>query len=292
MSPGAIASGALGAALPAVLAAGALAMLAVLAARAGAWGSRRHEQRLTRLSRVELAELFVFVEPARLVRLNLVALATLPVIVGLVTASLLLAAAAFAVVLVLPALVYRRLRRRRLRALQRQMPDAIAAVAASLRGGAGLWQALESVPRHQPKPVSQELALVLRQHRLGMPLEEALDGFALRSGLHDVRMLVATLAIARDLGGGLAEVLERLSQAVRRRVAMEDRIDALTAQGRLQGRIVGALPVLLGGVLYLMEPGPMSRLFLTPVGWFVLAVIAALEIVGALLIRRIVRIDV
>lgn len=292
MSPGAIASGALGAALPAVLAAGALAMLAVLAARAGAWGSRRHEQRLTRLSRVELAELFVFVEPARLVRLNLVALATLPVIVGLVTASLLLAAAAFAVVLVLPALVYRRLRRRRLRALQRQMPDAIAAVAASLRGGAGLWQALESVPRHQPKPVSQELALVLRQHRLGMPLEEALDGFALRSGLHDVRMLVATLAIARDLGGGLAEVLERLSQAVRRRVAMEDRIDALTAQGRLQGRIVGVLPVLLGGVLYLMEPGPMSRLFLTPVGWFVLAVIAALEIVGALLIRRIVRIDV
>jgi tight adherence protein B len=275
-----------------MLAAGALAILAVLAARAGAWGSRQHEQRLTRLSRVDLAELFVFIEPRRLVRLNLLALAALPAMVGLVTASLLLAAAAFAAVLVLPALIYRRLRRRRLRALQRQLPDAIAAIAASLRGGAGLWQALESVPRHQPKPVSQEFALVLRQHRLGMALDEALQGLALRSGLHDVRMLVATLAIARDLGGGLAEVLERLSQAVRRRVAMEDRIDALTAQGRMQGRIVGALPIVLGAVLYLMEPGPMSRLFLTPVGWLVLAVIAALEIVGALLIRRIVRIDV
>ena len=103
------------------------------------------------------------------------------------------------------------MRRRRLRALQRQLPDAIAAIAAALRGGGGLWQALESVPRHQPKPVSQELALVLRQHRLGMPLDEALQGFASRSGLHDIRMLVATLAIARDLGGGLAEVLERLS---------------------------------------------------------------------------------
>jgi tight adherence protein B len=283
---------AVNAALPPLLAAAALATLALLAARAGAWGSQRHEQRLTRLSRVELAELFVFIEPRRLVRLNLVMLASLPALVGLLTGSLLLGASAFAAVLVLPALVYRQLRRRRLRALQRQLPDAIAAIAASLRGGAGLWQALESVPRHQPKPVSQELALVLRQHRLGMPLDEALQGFALRSGLHDIRMLVATLAIARDLGGGLAEVLERLSQSVRRRVAMEDRIDALTAQGRMQGRIVGALPVLLGIVLYAMEPGPMSRLFLTPVGWLVVGIIVVLEVVGALLIRRIVRIDV
>jgi tight adherence protein B len=287
-----VAGGAWASAIAPLLAAAAIAILAVLAARGGAWSSRRHEQRLTRLSRVELAELFVFIEPRRLVRLNLLALAAVPVIVGLVTASPLLMAAAFGTVLVLPVAVYRRLRRRRLRALQRQLPDAIAAIAAALRGGAGLWQALESVPRHQPKPVSQELALVLRQHRLGMPLEEALQGFATRSGLHDIRMLVATLAIARDLGGGLAEVLERLSRAVRRRVAMEDRIDALTAQGRMQGRIVGALPVLLGVVLYVMEPGPMSRLLSTPMGWLVIGIVAALEVVGALLIRRIVKIDV
>ncbi len=278
--------------LPAALAAGALGTLAVLLARASAWGTRRHEQRLTRLSEVELAELFVFIEPTRLVRLNLAALALLPAALVLATGSLVPAGGAFVAVLVLPTLAYRRLRHRRLRALQRQLPDAIAAVAAALRGGAGLWQALESVPRHQPRPVSQELALVLRQHRLGMSLDEALQGFAVRTGLHDVRMLVATLAIARDLGGGLAEVLERLSNSVRRRVAMEDRIDALTAQGRMQGRIVGALPVLLGAVLFMMEPGPMSRLFVTPVGWLVLALVASLEIVGALLIRRIVRIDV
>ncbi len=279
-------------AIPALLAAAALGIGAILLGRASAWSTRRHEQRLTRLSRVELAELFVFIEPRRLVRLNLLALACVPALFGVVSGSVWVAAAAFAVVLVLPALVYRQLRRRRLRALQRQLPDAVAAMAAALRGGAGLWQALESVARHQPKPVSQEIALVLRQHRLGMPLEEALQGFAARSALYDIRMLVATLAIARDLGGGLAEVLERLAQAVRRRVAMEDRIDALTAQGRMQGRIVGALPVLLGAVLYLMEPGPMSRLLLTPAGWVVLGVVLALEVTGALLIRRIVRIDV
>jgi tight adherence protein B len=236
--------------------------------------------------------LFVFVEPRRLIRLNLLALACVPVAAGVASGSTLVGLAAFFAVLVLPALVYRRLRRRRLQALQRQLPDAVASVAAALRGGAGLWQALENVPRHQPKPVSQEFALVLRQYRLGMPMDESLQGFAMRTGLHDIRMFVATLAIARDLGGGLAEVLERLSRSVRRRVAMEDRIDALTAQGRMQGRIVGALPIVLGAVLYLLEPGPMSRLFLTPPGWVVLAIITVLECVGALLIRRIVRIDV
>ena len=194
--------------------------------------------------------------------------------------------------LVLPSLAHRRLRRRRLTVLQRQLPDAIAAVAAGLRGGLGLWQALELVPRHQPRPVSQELALVLRQHRMGLPLEEALEGFARRSALHDVRMLVATLAISRDLGGGLAEALERLAAAVRRRVAMEERIRALTAQGRMQGVIVGALPIGVAAVLYLIEPGPMSRLVVTPLGWLVVGVVAVLETIGALLIRKIVRIDV
>jgi tight adherence protein B len=282
-------AGAWAIAVPAGLSAAALA---ILAWRAGAWGSQRHEQRLTRLTRVEFAELFVFVEPRRFVRLNLLALLLVPTLVGAATASPLLAAAAFACVLVLPALLYRRLRRRRLQALQRQLPDAMLAIAAGLRGGAGLWQALELVPRHQPRPIAQEFALLLRQHRMGMALEQALHELAMRTGLHDVRMLVATLAIARDLGGGLAEVLERLAQSVRRRVAMEDRIDALTAQGRMQGRIVGALPLLLAAVLYAMEPGTMSRLFVTPAGWVVLGLIAVLELVGALLIRRIVRIDV
>ena len=105
-------------------------------------------------------------------------------------------------------------------------------------------------------------------------------------------MLVATLGIARDLGGGLAEVLERLAESVRRRVAMEDRIEALTAQGRMQGAIVGALPVLVAVALYVMEPASMARLFTTSIGWLVVAVVALLELVGWALIRKVVRIDV
>jgi tight adherence protein B len=125
-----------------------------------------------------------------------------------------------------------------------------------------------------------------------MPLDEALLSLATRTGLHDMRMLVATLGIARDLGGGLAEVLERLGESVRRRVAMEDRIEALTAQGRMQGAIVGALPLLVALALYAMEPASMSRLFTTAIGWLVVGVVATLELAGWALIRKVVRIDV
>lgn len=280
----------------ATLVAGVFALAGVaatlVAGRAGAWGSLRHRRRLERLTQVELAEIFVFIEPARFLRWNLLALAVLPALAWLASRSALIAAASFAAVLVLPAMAHRRLRRLRLQRLQRQLPDAIAAVAAGLRGGLALWQALELVPRHHPRPVSQEFALLLRQYRMGVPLEEALDGFARRTSLHDVRMLVATLAVARDLGGGLAEALERLAAAVRRRVAMEDRIAALTAQGRMQGTIVGALPLVVALVLYAMDPGPMGQLASTPLGWSVIGLVVVLELVGALLIRKIVRIDV
>jgi len=272
------------------LAAAGAAMLGFVVAMLFRWGSQRHADRLTRLSRVELAEMFLFVEPARFLRYNALALISLPPL-AFVAAGGVVALIVAAVVLT-PVALYRRLRERRNRALQRQLADVAAAIATALRAGLGLAQALEQVVRHQPRPSAQEFALALREHRLGTPLEQALSDLARRVRSADYDMLVATLGIARELGGGLAEALDRLAVAVRRRVAMEDRIAALTAQGRLQGLIMAILPVLLGLVLYAMQPQAMQPLFETPLGWATLAVVAALEIGGWMLIRRIVAIRV
>lgn len=273
------------------LAAAGAAMLGFVVAMLFRWGSQRHADRLTRLSRVELAEMFLFVEPARFLRYNALALISLPPL-AFVAAGGVVALIVAAVVLTAPVALYRRLRERRNRALQRQLADVAAAIATALRAGLGLAQALEQVVRHQPRPSAQEFALALREHRLGTPLEQALSDLARRVRSADYDMLVATLGIARELGGGLAEALDRLAVAVRRRVAMEDRIAALTAQGRLQGLIMAILPVLLGLVLYAMQPQAMQPLFETPLGWATLAVVAALEIGGWMLIRRIVAIRV
>ena len=212
--------------------------------------------RLTHLSRVEFEELFLFVDTRTFLRWNLLgalAVATCSALllgpVGVLVAVIVSAVA--------PSLLHRWFRRRRLYAFERQLPDVADSIAGSLRSGMGLGQAIARVAAHQPPPAAQEFALVLREHRLGVALDEALAAVAARSGLRDLHMLVAVLGIARDLGGGLAGALERLGASMRRRLAMEDRIRALTSQGRLQGIVMSALPLVLGAVLWVLEPEHM-----------------------------------
>ena len=105
-------------------------------------------------------------------------------------------------------------------------------------------------------------------------------------------MFVTAVRIARELGGNLSESLERLADTLRRKLAMEDKILALTSQGKIQGWIVGLLPIFLAGVLYLMEPEAMTPLFTTTIGYVVLGAVAVLEFIGFIVIRKIVSIEV
>lgn len=248
-------------------------------------------ERLTLLNRVHFEELFLFVDTATFLRWNAIGL-----IVVAAGAALLMGPigvlVAGPVVAVAPSALHRWFRRRRLSALERQLPDVVDSIAGSLRSGMGLGQAIARVADHQPPPAAQEFTLVLREHRLGVALDEALAAVAGRSGLRDLHLLVAVLGIARDLGGGLAGALERLASSMRRRLAMEDRIRALTSQGRLQGIVMGALPLALGGALWVLEREQMQKLFTEPVGWLTLTGVALLEVGGFVLLRKIVRIEV
>lgn len=267
------------------------ALLAFVISRALQWGSREHRHHLEHLTEVEFAELFLFLDPVRFLQWNLMAALALPLFT-LIWLGAQPAVVVLLMVIVTPTLMYRVLKHRRRRALEPQLAEAASAMASSLRSGLAFGQALEQVVKHQPAPIAQEFALVLREQRLGVPLEKALQGFALRVDLPDARMLVTTLAIARELGGGLAEALERYARMVRRRLALENRIRALTAQGKLQGWIMGALPMGLALVLWWLNPREMNQLIETPAGWAVIVLLIVLEWVGFVLIRRIVQIRV
>lgn len=247
--------------------------------------------RLTHLSRVQFEELFLFVDTGAFLRWNLLGALAVAACSALLfgPVGVLVAVIASAVA---PSVLHRWFRRRRLYAFERQLPDVADSIAGSLRSGMGLGQAIARVAAHQPPPAAQEFALVLREHRLGVALDEALATVAARSGLRDLHMLVAVLGIARDLGGGLAGALERLGASMRRRLAMEDRIRALTSQGRLQGIVMSALPLVLGAVLWVLEPEHMRKLFTEPLGWLTLAGVLLLELGGFVLLRKIVRIEV
>jgi tight adherence protein B len=162
----------------------------------------------------------------------------------------------------------------------------------SLRAGTSLQIALDLAIRETPAPLSQELGIVVREQRLGLALEDALESMAARLKLEEVELVVAAMTIARDVGGNLAETLDQLANTLRAKATMEGKIRALTSQGKLQGLIVGMLPIFLMLALSRMQHDAMQPLFNTVVGYLVLGVIGILEVIGFIMIRKIVTIDV
>jgi tight adherence protein B len=240
----------------------------------------------------DLANLFVFIPASRLLGLSLglAALTVLPALVlgWPVPVVVVLSVTALAV----PRLALRWLRTRWKQKLGQQLPDALALWAGLLRAGQSSQQAMAQVAQRQQAPLGDELRLVLGQLRVGVPLEEAFAALRQRAGLSDLQLLSTLLATQRELGGNLAESLQRLAELLRGRLLMEARISSLTAQGRMQGVVVGILPLLLLAVLYIMEREAMQVLHTTWQGWIAMGAIAMLEVLGFVLIRRIVRIEI
>jgi tight adherence protein B len=133
---------------------------------------------------------------------------------------------------------------------------------------------------------------MLREQRLGVTMEQCLNNLSRRVPTQTTVLVVSAMRIASETGGGLAETLERTSHTIRSRLQMEGKIEALTAQGKMQAWVVGSLPILLMLVLNQMEPDSMAMLWHSRIGWATLAVIAFLEGMGVYLIRKITAIDV
>lgn len=240
----------------------------------------------------ELASLFVFIPARRLLGVTVLLAALVMGMALVLQAPWPLTALLAGMALALPRILSRWLTARWRRRLGQQLPDALSLWAGLLRAGQGTQQALAQVARRQAAPLGQELRFILGQTRMGVPLETTFAALRQRADLADLRLLSTLLATHRELGGNLAESLQRLADLLRGRLLMEARIASLTSQGRLQGMVVGLLPVLLAAALYVMEPEAMKVLHTTWQGWLALALIAVLELAGFVLIRRIVRIRI
>lgn len=238
-----------------------------------------------------LADLFIFIEPERLLRISALAGAAGALIAGALFHSVLAALLAAGVALATPRVAHWWWRRRHLARIGAQLPDMITMLAGAIRAGAALAQGLDQLAQRVPAPLSHELALVMRRHRLGVRLEDALQEMATRVPLEPVRLLVISVSLALRIGGGLGGTLDRLAASLRRKQAIEAKLRSLTSQGRLQAIIVTALPIALMFAMFVLDQASMRPLFTTPSGWMVLGCILVLDITGWLLIRRIVAID-
>lgn len=258
----------------------------------GITAASKHRLMFTERTRFRLSEMFLFIDSSRLYVMSIGLVMLAGIGVWLATGALVLGVAAAILMAYLPKILLRKLKERRLLKLESQLPDALQVMAGALRAGIGLGAAFQQVVRESRPPLSQEFDLVLREVRLGVTLDEALENLGHRVSLQAVTLFVSAMRIANETGGNLAEALERTADTLRSKLGVEGKIRALTAQGKLQAWIVGLMPVLLLFVLTNLEGDAMRLLWETRMGWATLAVVGMLEFFGVWLIRKIVAIDV
>jgi tight adherence protein B len=141
-------------------------------------------------------------------------------------------------------------------------------------------------------PISQEFSLVLSQNKLGISLEEAMGNLSIRMAHDDIEMFTTSVNILKETGGNLAETFDSISYTIRERIKVESKIQAMTAQGVMQGVIVVLMPFALGAILYTIDPERIRPMFTTIPGWAMLFVMMTLQAIGAFAIWKIVQVRV
>lgn len=270
----------------------AASLLAWFVMDAGSAAMARYRAAFTQRAGFQAREFFLFIDPQKLFAANLAIMLLASLGLWIATGSALLALPMFFCMAFLPRMLYRWLRVRRMRKFDEQLPDALMMLAGGMRAGVGMVSAIQQLVTEAQPPLGQEFAVLLREQRMGLTLEQSLNNLSHRVPTQATILIVSAMRIASETGGGLAETLERTASMIRSRLQMEGKIAALTAQGKLQAWVVGLLPLVMMAILDRMEPEAMSHLWHTRLGWGVLAVIAFLEVMGMYVIRRIVSIDV
>jgi tight adherence protein B len=187
----------------------------------------------------------------------------------------------------------------RLRAFNKQLPDTVTLIANALRAGSSFLQAIELVVRESRPPISVEFGRVIREVNLGLPFDLALENMVKRVKSEDFELMATAIAIQHQVGGNLAEILDSIAFTIRERIRIKGEIRTLTAQQRLSGYVVGALPFFLAFFIFLAAPTFFDPMFVKPpdvlgipLGVVLLGVAIAAMGAGFYFIRKIVDIEV
>ncbi len=194
--------------------------------------------------------------------------------------------------LCLPHFALQRLRRKRADRFIFQLPDALHALAATLRAGVNLPKGLEQLATWQPAPLSQEFGLVLSEYQIGRDLGDALNNMYKRIARPELEILNSAINVSRTVGGNLADTVESLALTLQEKATVEGKINALTAMGKIQGWVVSFIPLAIGAAMFALDPERMYPLFTEVSGWITLAIVAVMMLMAVLVIRKIVNIDV
>lgn len=170
--------------------------------------------------------------------------------------------------------------------IEDQLERALLTIATTLRATPNFVDAVATTVKHLEKPIAEEFDLLLRENKVGLTLEDALRSLGKRVESRYLDMAVTAITIGRATGGDLPAILDRVSGVIRETQRLEGLVDAKTAEGRAQAWVLGMMPWIVGAVLFWLDPRWIMPLFKDPIGWFILVLIAVLEILGIYGIRK------
>ena len=270
---------------------GAVALFVVVGVRMFSSGWESYEQQYVGGTQETLDAMYLTIPPEHVVYLSVASFLLLAVFWIWIFGNLFVGLIFGLMGLAVPKLVLWWLKKRRDQKFDRQLVEALTNMGNSLKAGFSLAQALELVAREMENPMGQEMGLVVREMRVGVPMEEALEHLHDRMPSQDLDLVISSVTISREVGGNLTEIFDNISNTVRERHQIEGRIQALSAQGKLQGFVIVAIPPAMGLALSYIAPGMIRPLVTTPIGWGLMFLVAILMGLGIYTIYRIVAIE-
>jgi tight adherence protein B len=179
----------------------------------------------------------------------------------------------------------------RMEKFEEQFPEAIDHIARALRAGHALTTGLAMVGEEAPQPVAGEFKRLYDMQNFGMPLQEAMREFARRIPILDAKFFVTAVLTQRESGGNLAEVLDNLSSVIRDRFKVKRQVKVITAHARMSAVVLICLPPFLAVTIMFINPGHLAAMFSDPLGHYMLGGAAVLQVLGTLVIRKLVRLE-
>ncbi|MDY0000891.1 MAG: type II secretion system F family protein [Polyangia bacterium] len=255
------------------------------------WGVEQYEDRYATKGTKTLEGMFMFVTPRQIVLLSVSAMLVF-FLLGLASLNLVAGLLLGVIGFLVPLMGIRHLRKKRIAKFNRQLVDSLVQMSAAFKAGLTLPQAAENIAREMPPPLGQEFDLLVKEIKLGITVEEALENTAARVGSDDMELVVVSTNISRKLGGNMAEMYDIIAGTIRERFRLEGKIQSLVAQGKMQAWVVALMPLAIGIALNHCRPDLMQPMLHHRFGYILIGCIILMELMGIWLIRRIVNIDV
>jgi tight adherence protein B len=208
-----------------------------------------------------------------------------------VTKSIIFFLIIFVLVWNLPKFIIANKKKKRIKLFDSQLNEGIMIISNSLKAGYSFMQAIAAVTEETKDPFSKEFKKMLKEMSLGISEEEALRNLINRIPSGDLRLIVNAILIQKDIGGNLSEILENIAETIRERQKIQSELKTLTAQGRLSGIIVMLIPIVLGGTIYLFNKEYILLLFNNPLGLIMVFVAGFSQLLGFIMIKKIISID-